>query len=347
MERKSLGLVLAGAASCVIAPGLFAGDYHVRGTLDCADCHKMHFESSETSSQLPADVGPLLQRDVNDLCLSCHDNSQRATDVLGFDHGPSAGNVRQAGYLNRLGKSGSPGTGHTLGSLETAPGSSPPWRAEDENGSGIGLTCVNCHAPHGDDEPGAYRNLRSDAGNNARGEGLVTYNHERAGSNDLSRDVFVRRARDYDESAVDFNEPNRRESAMARFCAGCHDKFHGEPGTSANIGGTATGESFTRFVRHPSSGVGIGAIGGDWSRLEVLASRTNRVKVMSETGQWSAPGTDATPTCISCHKAHGNGNPFGLIFRSGRGTLTEDGDTQGRAVEDLCAQCHSFSPFAP
>ena len=64
------------------------------------------------------------------------------------------------------------------------------------------------HAPHGgaDAQP-AYRNLRSDAGNNMPGRGLVTYN-DTPGVNDLTRDVFVRRALGYDETDVDFNEPD-------------------------------------------------------------------------------------------------------------------------------------------
>jgi len=65
-----------------------------------------------------------------------------------------------------------------------------------------------------------------------------------------------------------------------------------------------------------------------------------RVKVMSASGSWSDPGPDVTPTCITCHKAHGNGNAFGLIFRSGRGAPTEDGDTDGSSLQDLCGQCH-------
>ena len=61
---------------------------------------------------------------------------------------------------------------------------------------------------------------------------------------------------------------------------------------------------------------------------------------MSASGNW-ATGTDVTPSCFSCHKAHGNKNPFGLIYMSGTGTVTEQGDTGGRALEDLCRQCHS------
>lgn len=328
-------------AACVAAPAR-AGDYHDLGTLNCGDCHRMHFRGEKAlGASEQHDPGPLLKRDINDLCLACHDGSRRAADVVGLNQGSGAGVIRQAGHLNRLGH-GSENTGHTLGSTAIAPGSNPGWSAELENGAGVGLTCVNCHSPHGSRDGGGrtYRNLRSDAGHNALGRGAVTYNHESIGTNDPTRDVFVRRSLAYDEAEVDFNEPDRSDSAIARFCAGCHDLFHGVPG-DANIGGRRNGGGFSEFIRHPSAGVDIGARGDEGSSLATFAAKTNRVKVQSAAGVWSSPASDASPTCISCHRAHGNGNPFGLIYRSGHGQPTEDGDTGGRTVEALCGQCHS------
>jgi len=346
------------ALASVLVPDARGGDYHVGPTLVCGDCHVMHRAEepapapvdpdlrAENDAVLPREerAGGLLREDVNDLCLSCHDGSSRAADVLGHNEGSSPGAIRQAGYLNRLGGANQAGTGHTLGSNDMAPGSSPPWQADLDGPPGGGLDCIHCHLPHG--RRAAYRNLRADAGNNLPGEGLVTYNDELAGRNDLARDVFVRRARDYDESAVDFNEPDATDSAMARFCAGCHGEFHGVPGSKA-IGGLDVGEGHVGFVRHPASGVDIGGVGGELSSLERLRSHRTRVKVMSSSASWSALGPDLTPTCITCHKAHGNGNPFALILRSGRGAPTEDGDTDGNSLEDLCGQCHvQASPLA-
>ncbi|MCB9897963.1 MAG: hypothetical protein H6825_08165 [Planctomycetes bacterium] len=356
---------LGGLFVAVLASTAAAGDYHDGLSLNCSECHVMHLQPgqgaslglfpvplSTSSVGTPADTAldldeqavksgvdrRLLREDVNDLCLSCHDDSARAADVLGANLGRFPSDVRQAGHLNRLGHDGNVATGHTLDSTETAPGSQPPWRAEDENGPGVGLNCLNCHAAHGNE---SYRNLRDDAGHNLPGAGRVTYNRESPGSNHLGRDVFVRATLAYDESAVDFNEPDPDDSAMARFCAGCHDLFHGQPGVDANIGGTRTGASFTQFLRHPTSGVDIGAVGGEWSSSMLFASHDNRVKVMSRAGLWDPPGSDVTPSCMSCHKAHGNGNAFGLILRSGRGVPTEDGDTHGGSLEHLCGQCHA------
>ena len=345
-------LWLVAAATGIVFPlAARAGDYHEGSTLDCAECHVMHTYANQQGAQggpvrKAAEVGPLLKKDVNELCLVCHDNSPRAPDVLGRNLGKYAGVVRQAGYLNRLGVDGLPGTGHTLGSVEFAPGSQPPWNAEVENGSGVGLTCINCHAPHGSEGgSSAYRNLRSDAGHNATGRGLVTYN-KGSSANDLRRDVFERRPQGYDESDVDFNEPNRRDSAVARFCAGCHDNFHGTPGDPNTVGGAlGAGGRYRGFIRHPASGVNL-SLSSAGASLHAYNSHTNKVKVMSELGRWGPAGTDATPTCISCHKAHGNGNAFGLILRSGQGALTEEGDSQGKGVESLCTQCHDPSAFA-
>jgi len=334
---------------CVLpsARAFAGGGYHEGDSLDCSECHVMHVADSsflprgDISVLPPGLAGELLKSDVNDLCLSCHDGSVQAADVLGLNSGKYPGDVRQAGYLNRVIGTGHTWTGHTLDSLETAPGSRPAWSPELENGAGQGLNCINCHAPHGS-QGGVptYRNLRSDAGNNATGEGAITYNHGRPGQNNPLRDVFVRSARRYDEAMVDFNEPDPGDSAMGRFCAGCHTEFHGVPGVDEEIGGVRQGGSFAQFLRHPSGGVDIGAVGGEWSSLEQYASHKNRVKVMSSSGSWAEPTKDATPTCVSCHKGHGNGNAFGLILRSGNGALTEDGDAGGSTLEHLCGQCH-------
>jgi len=362
---------LAALAVLTGASTASAGDFHDGATLNCSDCHVVHVSSrlsvgtDPLAELLPSAQGPtgaqfgdrqlqgpiefngvtvkpsLLKEDINDLCLSCHDNSLKATDVLGPNLGSSPGDVRQAGALNRLGVSGMPSTGHTLDSLDDAPGSTPSWKPEDENGAGQGLNCINCHAPHGGrDAPSSYRNLRADAGVNESGHGHVSYNQGMPGANDQSRDVFVRQALSYDESAVDFNEPDPADSAMGRFCAGCHSTFHGRPGEDANIGGRATGSGYTAFLRHPTAGVNIGQVGSEWSSLKVFASRANRVKVMSQVGVWDPPGADVTLTCISCHKAHGNRNAFGLIYRSGYGALSEEGDSGGETLEHLCGQCH-------
>ena len=97
------------------------------------------------------------------------------------------------------------------------------------------------------------------------------------------------------------------------------------------------------WIRHPVADVNIGASYGTFiSSLARFNSRVNRVKVMDSQGLWDGTAGDntVTPSCMSCHKSHGNQNGFGLIYLTGDagGTLTEQGD--GGQYRDLCRQCH-------
>jgi hypothetical protein len=339
---KRLFWIAAAVLPLALATPASAGDYHNGLTLRCAQCHIMHYSQAHgynaDGTGFFGNLGPggpfehLLRDSVNNLCLSCHDNSGFAPDVLGITNtGNEPSSVRTGGYLNRLGVEGQPASGHTLDSTENAPGSDPVWNNAD------GLNCVDCHHQHGYAGFGhptgsQYRNLKADPGNGS--SAWVTYNNTAHGTNDLTLDVFERMSDAYDIGQVDFNEPDPTLSAMATWCGGCHTNFHGTVG-STEIGGN-TGDG--HFIRHPSQGVDIGGIGGGHSSLSQFQSHANRVKVMSETGDW-LNGSDVTPTCISCHKAHGNGNAFGLIYMKGTGIITEQGD-DGTQLEHLCGQCH-------
>ena len=119
----------------------------------------------------------------------------------------------------------------------------------------------------------------------------------------------------------------------------------GGPGDQ-NIGSSPAALSLLGFIRHPTSQVTIGACtpqgydcfhdyGGGHDLSRYVSSPT-KVKVYASD---RVGFTDASPGCVSCHKAHGNRNAFGLIFMQGTGTLTDDGD--GGTYVDLCRQCHT------
>jgi hypothetical protein len=325
-----------------------AGDYHTGLTLRCGDCHIMHFSQSHgfnpdgTGFVTPfGGAGPheyLLRNEINSLCLACHDANSFAPDVYGSSNtGNSPGDVREAGYLNRITDTNQ-AVGHTLGSTADAPSAGAVWSNPD------GLNCIDCHHQHGYAGFGApsgsqYRNLKNNPGSGSGRQ--VTYNKGAPGAMDLTKDVFQRQELAFDESQVDFLEPDTTKSAMGNWCAGCHTNFHGTPGDTASVGGVLVGGFYEEFLRHPTAGVNIGDLGGGHSSLTLYAGYTNKVKVMSASGDWSGATPDVTPTCISCHKAHGNGNAFGLIYRSGTGILTENGDGNGAQYENLCGQCHS------
>lgn len=353
--KRTLGA--AAVLSALLAAPAVAGDYHTGTTLNCADCHVMHYSQSHGYSAngggqfvIPFAGGPfhyLLRGEINDTCLACHDGTNFAPDVLGQNTGSD---VRQAGALNRPGFNTAgyfDSTGHTLDSTAVAPGGT--WSNAD------GLNCVNCHSQHGrGGASGAslWRNLVSDAGGGSWGDTPVTYvNSATVPTPPFTKDIWQKTALVFDESNVEFLEPVNTASAMATYCGGCHSNFHGALGGS-EVGGQFDGTNWTEFVRHPNAGVNIGAIGGGHSNLNMYKEgnrtgtpkgKVNFVKVMSETGVWGNTATAAdglTPTCVSCHKAHGNQNAFGLIYRQGTGTLTEQGDTGGGLYENLCGQCH-------
>ena len=162
------------------------------------------------------------------------------------------------------------------------------------------------------------------------------------------------------ESAVWFNEPVSSASAYGAWCQSCHTNFHGAGGSGA-MGGQGGGWTFASPVgwdRHPTADVNIGhQVGADFvSSLTRYQSLAARVKVMSGTAtaatstDWAT--ADATPSCFSCHKGHGNQNGFGLIMMAGTGPVTEEGDAAGMtaaysgpanratAPTPLCQQCH-------
>jgi hypothetical protein len=349
-DRIALLGLLASALLLLTAGPAFGGDYHKGATLVCTECHVMHY--SQTHGYNPdgsgltvtlGGTGPygfLLRNNVNDLCLTCHNGQAFAPDVLEANTGTT---VRQGGALNREGAAPYyQSTGHTLDTVDTAPGGT--WAPSALHG----LTCIDCHAQHGRGGPtvsNPYRNLNPAAG----GQSTFDPPSYAVGMNDTTKDVFERSAASYDVADVDFNEPDQTKSAMGNWCGACHNAFHGGPG-SANVGGT--GSPATEFDRHPTAGVNIGAAGGGHSSKNIFATasrdgsgtKLNYVKVMTATGIWkpttAAEVTDHTPSCMTCHKGHGNQNSFGLIYMNPTsGALTEEG-TAGGTYKNLCAQCH-------
>jgi hypothetical protein len=334
-------LIVAGAASVAVA-----GDFHTGASLICSDCHTAH--ASQSHGMTPGGPvfplgagGPfnnLLKDDEVNLCLTCHNNQSFAPDVFG-QNGGTAG-LRQAGGLNASaghGLTNDPGydeiDGHTLFSTATPPGGA----TSAYHPGAEGLICTDCHAQHGTTN---YRNLLNRG--NFAGDTLSYA----VGTNDLTKDVYERSAGAYTESDVDFNEPNTRASNYAKWCKTCHVDFHGQGG-DLNMGGQAGGVTSTNatpWKRHPTADVNIGESGAAATFISSLARYsgvTNKVKVMDSQGLWLGTGTDntLTPSCFSCHKAHGDQNAFGLIFMKGTGTRTEEGD--GGVYKDLCRQCHS------
>ena len=290
-----------------------AGDYHTVGTssLVCSDCHTIHYAQLGTRSEAG---GPwqrlLLYSAINGLCLSCHDGQTSVPDVL---QGHSGSHIRTAGAFQALSGSSTP-NGHNLGVAGTPPG-------------GVGsmtLTCTSCHDPHGNAN---YRNLKTSVGS---GGAAITYSA--GGANDLAKWVWevatTPMATHYDVSNIRYNEPVTTDSAFSGWCGGCHGNFHGL---------TNTGDP-EPWTRHPTAKANISSAPtaktdySYWSN----AARLSRVPVMSAIGTIPLDN-DNTPSCMTCHKAHGASNKYGLIFDNPATTALED----GTSILQTCQQCHN------
>lgn len=354
--KKLLLVIVVALMVALTASVSFAGDYHTASTAVCSDCHTMHYSRSHDLAgntgtkftELGAG-GPftaLLRDEPNKLCLMCHDGQSTAPDVLG-DNANSYD--RSAGALNEVG--GVDGyaewTGHTLGSTTAAPGGT--FTNAD------GLECINCHAQHGNvsgkDVAGntvtsAYRNLRSWTG--ANGSENVSYSIGAA--KDLTKDVWEAYgagstlAQHYGQDNIGLTEPVQTKSGIADMCKSCHTNFHGDKGDANTVGGDAATNQ--EWLRHPNADINVGAQSSHGhSNIARFNGRLYRVRVMSASGDWGTQGAkwaaapaDLTPTCLTCHKAHGNKNAFGLIMADGSGAIGEDGNsTDSKAT---CTQCH-------
>jgi hypothetical protein len=297
----------------------------------------------------------LLKAPANELCLSCHNGTNVAPDVLETNFNASSPANRSAGALNETGAAPyQDWKGHTLGSMSTPPGYNGTYTPPAH-----GLECTQCHTQHG--RPLAYRNL----GPRSIPETTLTY--EISTTNNTSKNVWINIAgltgtpgsrtpadwsNFYDTANIFYNRidstggtPSRTSSnGVSRVCQSCHADFHGSS-ADTNIGGT--GAPPEGFKRHPTAGVAIGALTGGHSNLSryVQVPAANKVKVatIDYTGF-----TNSSPVCMSCHKSHGNQNPFGLIFLNRAATSVDEqggweaGQTQntGNGLRNLCGQCH-------
>jgi hypothetical protein len=366
-----------------------AGLYHTGNTLLCYDCHTMHNSMQHgfgggavsTTPTLGGDwianakADPqkfLLKAPANQLCLACHDGQSFAPDVLGININASPTQGREAGALNDMAGAApyEPWKGHTLGSTTEPPGYNPAavgapatWYTASD-----GLECINCHAQHG--PATSYRNLGSYALGGAATNARPTY--VIGAANDTTKDVWINGDAAYvggsgvagtfnavfDRANIWFNRNDalvgtrKTSNRMGTFCATCHADFHGGP-ADTNIGASAA--ALDGFLRHPTSQVTIGTAGtqgyGGHSSLTRYVNATGTTKTRVKVAASDTTGyTDASPICVTCHKGHGNQNPFGLIFLNLNAASVDDegGWAASQSTHDLatgyrnlCGQCHS------
>lgn len=322
------------AILALLAVSAFAGDYHRTTTLICADCHIMHASQSHgygtngSGTWTPYTSTPnhylLRQADINDLCLQCHDGQTSAPDV--FENQTNGSDPRGAGALNHVGSTGTWAEeyGHSLGSTATAPGGT--------FASTEGLECTNCHGAHGS---AGWRNL------GPFGTTMPQLTYAVGGATaDYTKDVWERAAHVYNQDNCDFPKVTATptESKYGQMCKFCHTNFHGTS-TSANMNDGA------EWLRHPTADATYAA-----SATGTFGTALYRPKVMMAAGEdWGTQGTalaaarNITPSCFTCHKGHGNNNPFGLVYTMYGTTATaptENGN--GTKIKNTCNHCHGM-----
>lgn len=377
--KTTLGLIGLAAGVTLVMVLLLAssgttGEYHTSTTLLCSDCHTAHFSMQHNwdgttpvaTTQQPngnwlSTSGPnqfLLKEPANQLCLSCHDGQTFAPDVLGLNTNAAPTQGREAGALNQdaLGAPYQAWKGHTLGSTTRPPGYAPAnVGLTDWYPAGSELECTSCHTQHG--RAGAYRNLGP--------RSLTAPTYVISTTNTTTADVWINLASYaagsgsaatfnpyYDSANISFNRNDatvgltKTSNKIDTMCGSCHGDFHGGP-ADTNIGASAA--ALDGFIRHPTAQTVIGAAGGQGygghSSLTRFVANTTKVKVYANDRTAYA---DATPGCVSCHKAHGNQNPFGLIFlnRAAASVDEQGGYATGQTADttqgyrNLCGQCH-------
>jgi hypothetical protein len=318
----------------------------------------------------------LLKMPANELCLACHNAQAIAPDVLADNANAMPQNGRSAGALNdaTVGAPYDIWKGHTLSSTADPPGYDPAKVGAPVNwyNASNGLECTSCHAQHG--PASAYRNLGPYALGASASSARPLYGFNVGTPPTVCRnttntpcDVWINLASYTAGSGVaaTFNPfyatanifylrndvtvgQVTTSNRMGTFCGTCHGNFHGGLG-NANIGGTPLNAGGTGFLRHPTSGITIGGTGaGGQSLLSGAGYAPGITKVKVFTNDYTN-FTNSSPGCITCHKSHGNQNPFGLIFLGQNATaVTEEGGYNAGQTQDLptglrnlCGQCHT------
>lgn len=304
------------------APGLPGGEYlnnYHYEHINCSDCHTMHYSAQHDYSGGPPPAlgagGPfeylLKAQTVAELCLLCHDGAQGIPDVRDED-------VNNPGEVYN-------GTERCAGRFIGDLGGPDNWRGHNLPGQGsfdMG-ECYWCHDPHGNTN---YRNLMNWFENPLFYEAYV--NPAASGL-----DIYHRQNVGYAEGISDW------------FCSVCHGlgtpyntrspnppaHFERHPSSREDdiivLNGIEHGDPYHTDPAHWAAGTGAGFDQGVGRVPFAVHTATNFA-------QATVVAQDNEVFCLSCHKAHGSINAFGVLWPYGSGgpqPLSSAG----------CQQCHN------
>jgi hypothetical protein len=357
---RKLTVAIVAVLALAALPMLAATDnYHYNANMNCSDCHSMHASAHDNQNGgtaitapnttpgtainpyypagNPANGNPKLLKS-DDVCATCHDGKSWAPDVIGANSNAyqrsAGGTVDGAGIIG----------GHKIGSTVPAPGA----KTDVINYSYTELECQTCHSPHGGT---AFRNLvpygmSGTAGfSSANAKPTVTKGAFTTatdatvlggdtytfGAGQLS-DYYGRDKVVYAKSGAFTYNGATSNNRMDQFCGVCHGNFHGGAVTENQVG------NGTDFTRHPTSTVSLQAAAHNAPNASF-----NTVKGFANVRVYQAAAAASdmdSPGCLSCHKAHGSANPFGLIYPSR--TAADTKEAGDGVYKDLCKSCHSM-----
>lgn len=323
------------------------------------------------------------------LCIYCHGSTSpgivdgtrqppmvvTTTNLGASSYIPSAGDFADKGFVNEANR-------HSIDldlTTITPPGNTdaPGWGTVKTKFGAL-FNCLYCHDQHGNRN---YRNLRYDPGNTANDSWAsgqrVSYRMGGAGTcsdgnvafcdvdNSTAGALSPANLNKYQRSNVSFYRITTVAGAdynrISAWCGKCHGSsanpgFFGVSGDT-NMGGTAlagvgsgdTNTATSPWVRHPVGDVYIAPgtnLHADSTQLSAATTKTRYVE-----GPVAGIGGDEQPFCLSCHYAHGGGNPnnagdptldhSNLVMFTDAGAINLQGAAGTYKVRNMCQQCHN------
>lgn len=312
--------------------------FHNGTTLLCSQCHTIHASARHPhdGQTLPDPFGGFPQQftptekllkgpDPIAVCLTCHDNMAGIPDVVGAD--VNGLTDRSAGQFDPPNQDNP--RGHKLEyGLDTSPGFGLCMRCHFGGSfATAAVSCIDCHNPHGNNRP---RNLQwaSDPGGepplglfeNPGAGGLAGYESENVSYGTLDDNTL----REVSSICIDCHHVFTGDYYIDPESDGIHNRhpsYDSERGSTNHISqGQADG---TTDPVHWVDGTGAGF---------VVTPRLRFVQY-GATDFSSALTIDEDQNgvfCLSCHKAHGGLNAFGLLWDPASGINAEG-----------CDQCHN------
>jgi hypothetical protein len=316
-----------------------------------------------------------------DLCLFCHEanslgmSSPTPPDVKNNTLGyiASAGDFMHGNSANNRNR-------HNLGEVVgDPPGYTGTW-SNVTGKFGTLFNCLYCHDQHGNKN---YRNLRYDPGTPSNDtesvDNLVSFSVDASGCSDgtsapcdvkntdfLPADNLDKYKRDI--GSIQFFKTGAKDyNRISEWCGKCHNDFYGQSGnvelggSGVDDDGVGAGDPPTPdpWVRHPVGDVNIGQNTNLHSDFSTLGAAGYNVRYADATSP-PAVGGDEQPFCLSCHYAHGGGNPNSgtnpgldhsmLVFTDTSGgdvNIAPPGDAAGQyqvtegLMRNTCQRCHN------